>query len=436
MRAFSKGISPSHSKAYSVGLKALAATASVLLLASCASGTATDGDSDGGGSTPAPGSATREADGVLTVGTILPQTGNLSFLGPPEFAGVDLAEKEISENADFDFDVEVIHRDSGDATTDIATASAKDLIGQAADVVIGAASSGVSFTFVDQLVNAGVLQISPANTSPDFSEYEDNGYYWRTAPSDVLQGRVLGNLIVGDGAENVGIIYINDPYGIGLKDNATTAIEAAGGTVSASLPYNSGDTQFASIVSEVLASGPDAIAVIAFQETSSIIPELVNTQGFPGSGVYFVDGNLSNSYEFPEGTLEGAKGTLPGNFASDEFRTRLLEVDPALTDFSYSAESYDAVILTALAAQQGESDDPNTIRDNLQSVSEGGEKCETFADCITLIKAGTDIDYDGPSGPITFDDNGDPSEAYIGVYQYGADNKYAPLNAEFGSLNG
>ena len=303
-------------------------------------------------------------------------------------------------------------------------------------MVIGAASSGVSFTFVDQLVNAGVLQISPANTSPDFSEYEDNGYYWRTAPSDVLQGRVLGNLIVGDGAENVGIIYINDPYGIGLKDNATTAIEAAGGTVSASLPYNSGDTQFASIVSEVLASGPDAIAVIAFQETSSIIPELVNTQGFPGSGVYFVDGNLSNSYEFPEGTLEGAKGTLPGNFASDEFRTRLLEVDPALTDFSYSAESYDAVILTALAAQQGESDDPNTIRDNLQSVSEGGEKCETFADCITLIKAGTDIDYDGPSGPITFDDNGDPSEAYIGVYQYGADNKYAPLNAEFGSLNG
>jgi len=403
------------------------ASASILLLASCASTPAEDNEGDG------PATSGRAADGVLTVGTILPQTGNLAFLGPPEFAGVDLAAAEIGES-DFEFEVEVIHRDSGDGDTDIATQSAGELIDLDADVVIGAASSGVSFTFIDQLVNAGVLQISPANTSPDFTDYEDDGWYWRTAPSDVLQGRVLGNLIVGDGNENVGIIYINDPYGIGLTDNATIAIENAGGTVTAAVPYNTGDTQFTAIVDEVLASGADAVAVIAFAETASIIPELVNTQGFASDKVYFVDGNLSNSYEFPEGTLDGAKGTLPGNFASDDFRERLLEVDPSLTDFSYSAESYDAVIVSALAAAQGGSDDPTTIRDNLQSVTEGGEKCESFADCLALITDGEDIDYDGPSGPITFDDNGDPTEAFIGIYQYGADNRYVPLNAEFGSL--
>jgi len=429
MSAFLKSSRPSRSKAFSAGTKFVAATAGILLLASCASGTA-EPEAEEGGAPPASG---READGVLTVGTILPQTGNLAFLGPPEFAGVDLAAAEIGES-DFEFDVEVIHRDSGDGDTDIATQSAGELIDLAADVVVGAASSGVSFTFIDQLVNAGVIQISPANTSPDFTDYEDDGWYWRTAPSDVLQGRVLGNLIVGDGNENVGIIYINDPYGIGLTDNATIAIENAGGTVTASVPYNTGDTQFTAIVDEVLASGADAVAVIAFAETASIIPELVNTQGFPSDKVYFVDGNLSNSYEFPEGTLEGAKGTLPGNFASDDFRERLLEVDPSLTDFSYSAESYDAVIVSALAAAQGESDDPTTIRDNLQSVTEGGEKCESFADCLALIGDGEDIDYDGPSGPITFDENGDPTEAYIGIYQYGADNRYLPLNAEFGSL--
>jgi branched-chain amino acid transport system substrate-binding protein len=71
----------------------------------------------------------------------------------------------------------------------------------------------------------------------------------------------------------------------------------------------------------------------------------------------------------------------------------------------------------------------------MQSVSEDGEKCTTFADCLKLINAGTDIDYDGVSGPITFDGNGDPTEAYIGIYQYGADNKYTLLNTEFGSLN-
>ncbi|MFP7762140.1 ABC transporter substrate-binding protein [Marisediminicola sp. LYQ134] len=431
MSAFLKGSTPSRSHAFSAGIKVVAATAGILLLASCASGPAEEDTDEATTDFPA---SSREADGVLSIGTILPQTGSLAFLGPPEFAGVDLAAEEIADS-DFEFDVTVEHRDSGDLETDIATQSATELVDLPTDVVVGAASSGVSFTFIDRLVDAGIVQFSPANTSPDFTEYEDDGWYWRTAPSDVLQGRVLGNLMVGDGAENVAFIYINDPYGTGLVENATTAVEDAGGTVSASVAFNPGDTQFTAIVDEALAGDPDAIAVVAFAETSSIIPELVNTQGFDGAGVYFTDGNLSNSYEFEEGTLEGAKGTLPGNFASSDFRDRLLEVDPDLEDFSYSAESYDAVILSALAAAQGGSDDPTTIRDNLESVSKDGETCETFADCLALISEGEDIDYDGPSGPITFDANGDPTEAYIGIYQYGADNQYEPLNAEFGSLN-
>ncbi|MCT2087001.1 ABC transporter substrate-binding protein [Microbacterium enclense] len=405
--------------------------ASALVLAGCAGG-----GGDAAPSASSGGGAVSEADGTFHVGTILPATGNLAFLGPPEVAGVKLAIQDIEATGDaFPFTTQLTERDSGDTTTDIATQSATELVGAGADVVIGAASSGVSFTFVDQLVDAGIVQISPANTSPDFTTYDDDGYYWRTAPSDVLQGRVLGNLMVGDGAANVGIIYINDPYGIGLKDNATTAIEAAGGEVSVAVPYNPGDTVFTSQVDQLLAAQPDAIAVIAFEETSSIIPQLVNTQGYAGSKVYFVDGNLSNSYEFQPGTLEGAKGTLPGNPADTDFQARLLEIDPALTDFSYAPESYDAVIVAALAAAQAGDDSGTAIRDNLQSVTEGGEKCTTFADCLELINAGTDIDYDGVSGPITFDENGDPTEAYIGIYQYGADNKYTLLNTEFGSLN-
>ncbi|MCQ6513174.1 hypothetical protein NPN18_25750, partial [Vibrio parahaemolyticus] len=84
-------------------------------------------------------------------------------------------------------------------------------------------------------------------------------------------------------------------------------------------------------------------------------------------------------------------------------------VDPALTDYSYAPESYDAVIVAALAAAQAKDDSGTAIRDNMQSVSEDGEKCTTFADCLKLINAGTDIDYDGVSGPITFDGNGDPT---------------------------
>ncbi|MFG6403991.1 MULTISPECIES: ABC transporter substrate-binding protein [unclassified Microbacterium] len=408
--------------------------ASALVMAGCAGGTS--GSEASGSSEPDAGTgAVSEADGVFHVGTILPQTGNLAFLGPPEIAAVQLAVNDIEAAGDaFPFTTELTERDSGDTTTDIATQSAGELVDAGVDIAIGAASSGVSFTFVDQFVDAGIVQISPANTSPDFTDYDDDGYYWRTAPSDVLQGRVLGNLIVGNGAEKVGMIYVNDPYGIGLKDNATTAIEAAGGEVTAAVPYNPGDTVFTSQVDELLASEPDAIAVIAFEETSSIIPELVSTQGYPANQVYFVDGNLSNTYEFPAGTLDGAQGTLPGNPADTEFQARLLEVDPSLTDFSYAPESYDAVIVAALAAAQAKDDSGTAIRDNLQSVTEEGEKCETFDACLALVNDGTDIDYDGVSGPITFDEKGDPTEAYIGIYQYGADNKYTLLTTEFGSL--
>ena len=86
--------------------------------------------------------------------------------------------------------------------------------------------------------------------------------------------------------------------------------------------------------------------------------------------------------------------------------------------FSYAAESYDATVLVALAALQGGATDGATIKDNMQSVSEGGTKCESFADCAALIAEGTDIDYDGLSGPIEFDENGDVTEATISIYKY------------------
>jgi branched-chain amino acid transport system substrate-binding protein len=375
---------------------------------------------------------------TLTLGSILPITGSLAFLGPPEIAGVDLAVAEInaSESGVLGGNVEVFHRDSGDTTTDIATQSATELLSLNVSGIIGAASSGVSKTFIDQVTGAGVVHFSPANTSPDFSDYADDGYYWRTAPSDVLQGRVIGNRITGDGFNRVGVLYLNDAYGIGLYDNAKIAIEAAGGEVVAAATFNQGDSILSAQIDEVLAASPEAILLIAFDETKVIIPELAGTKGFDGSKVYFVDGNLAGySEDFAEGIINCAVGTLPGVLATDEQKGELLGIDPALTDFSYANESYDAVILMALAAIQGGSTEGSVIRDNLQSVSRDGTKCTTFQECADLLAAGEDIDFDGRSGPITFDENGDPTEAYVGIYQYGKGNTYSPLEVEFGQLD-
>jgi branched-chain amino acid transport system substrate-binding protein len=378
------------------------------------------------------------ADYTMTLGTLLPQTGNLAFLGPPEEAGVGYAASEVNAySEETGLTVEVEFGDSGNTDNKAYETEAPRILGFDPTAIIGAASSGTSLQFIDQVVGAGVIQFSPANTSDAFTTYDDNGLYFRTAPSDVLQGEVLGNLIAEDGHQTLGMIVLNDSYGNGLAKYVTEAFEAAGGEVVAAPTYNTGDTSFDTQISEVLAADPDAIALITFAEISTILPGLFG-QVDPAT-LYFVDGNLSNFGEdFPAGSLTGAKGTLPGLSIGDltEFTGALDEWvaadgGEALTEYSYAAESFDAVILLALASlAAGGSTDGVEVAAKLQEVSGGsgdGEKCTTYAECADIILSGGVADYDGISGPITFDEVGDPTEASIGIYVYGEDNNYGAL---------
>ena len=112
---------------------------------------------------------------------------------------------------------------------------------------------------------------------------------------------------------------------------------------------------------------------------------------------------------------------------TQDFKDALLAVDPALKDYSYAPESYDATVLIALAAIAAGDDSVRPSRAKLADVSTEGEKCDDFKTCADLLADGTDIDYDGKSGPVEFSDKGDPTQATIGVYQYGPDNKYTNL---------
>jgi branched-chain amino acid transport system substrate-binding protein len=402
--------------------------ASALVLAGC---------SGGGGGTG--GEASESAGPVeelsLKIGTALPQTGNLAFLGPPEEAGVAYAVSQINEaSADTGLTLDVEYGDSGDTDNKAYETEIPRLLGEDVSAIIGAASSSTSLQFIDQVTGAGVIQFSPANTSDAFTTYDDNGLYFRTAPSDVLQGEVLGNLIAEDGHQTLGMIVLNDSYGTGLAKYVTEAFEAAGGEVVAAPTYNTGDTSFDAQISEVLAADPDAIALITFEEVKTILPSLFGQ--YPAEDLYFVDGNLANFGEqFPAGSLTGAKGTFPGLSldAITDFTDALQEFNEGegnapLTEFTYGAESYDATILIALAALAAQSTDGTAIAEKLIEVSGGsgeGEKCTTYAECAAIIVGGGVADYDGISGPITFDEVGDPTEASIGIYQYGEDNNYS-----------
>jgi ABC-type branched-subunit amino acid transport system substrate-binding protein len=429
MSAFAKASATRSARAAWTGL-AIAGVSTLLLSACAAGGTPpaeTEEPAETGDALPIEAG---ERDLTLKVGTLLPQSGTLAFLGPPEEAGVALAAQEINE-ADMGLTIEVVYRDSGDTTTDIATVSVTDLLSQDVSAVIGAASSGVSFTVIDQITAAGVVHFSPANTSPDFTDYEDNGLYFRTAPSDLLQGEVLGNQIAADGASTLGLLVLNDPYGTGLAEATKASFEAAGGEVVAEELFNTGDSNFDAQLSAINAANPDAVAVITFDEAKIVVPAIVGS-GYPGNQLWFVDGNLSDySADFAPGLITGAKGTLPGPALEDDFRERMDAVDPNLADYSYGPESYDATVLLALAAYAANSTEGADIAEYLRQVSGGsgdGEKVTDLADAFTLLAEGQQIDWDGPSGPITLDENGDPTEATIGIYEYGDDNTYSRIN--------
>jgi branched-chain amino acid transport system substrate-binding protein len=237
----------------------------------------------------------------------------------------------------------------------------------------------------------------------------------------------------------VSILYQNDSYGQGLDDNVKEALEAGGATVAANVSYDPAATSFPSEVTQVLAPNPDALIVISFDQIKAIVPEL-KKNNFDFKKLYGTDGNYGVITEdYTDVDIAGAQFTNPGVNASSDFQDKLQtlvkkEGNKKLTVFSYAPESYDATVLLALAALKAKGTTGPDIQKNLISVSKDGTKCTTFSECADLINAGKAANYDGISGPVTFDKNGDPSQAYISIYKYETGNKTAYETKEFGDL--
>ena len=402
--------------------------AATLVLTACGS----DSDSGSDKKSDSDSGATAKSDGTLTVGTLLPQTGDLAFLGPPEFAGVQTAIDDINAAGGVNGeDVVQSKADSGDGTPDIAGAQVDKLMSANADVVVGAAASGVTLSVINKVTDAGLAMFSPANTSPalDDPKTDKHNLYFRTAPSDVLQGAVLANTIIEDGHQNVAILARQDSYGELLASQVEKGVTAGGGKVVSKTLYSADAQNFTAEVNKIAATKPDAIALIAFNETTKIIPAMISKGiGPKAQQIYFVDGNTADySKDFPKGTLTGVKATYPGAELKGDFKARLLKTDPNLKDFTYGPESYDATMLIALASAAAESDSPTEFSKEIIEVSREGEMCNEFKACADLLKDGKDINYEGVSGPVDLGDNGSPTKATIGLFEFGAENTYKPI---------
>jgi ABC-type branched-subunit amino acid transport system substrate-binding protein len=240
----------------------------------------------------------REGDGVLKIGSLLPQTGDLAFLGPPEFAGVELAIAEINEAGGvLGNPVEYAAGDSGDDKSDTANRTVDRLINQEnVDAIIGAAATGVTLNVIDTITQAGVIQFSPANTGVALTEKEDNGLYFRNAPPDSLQGPVIADLVLEDGAETAYILARDDAYGNGLADVIETVLNDSGVEVLNKVIYDPAASSFDSEVNDIKAADPDAIVLIGFNESSKILRTMVEQGIGPRNKlVYGSDGNMGNA---------------------------------------------------------------------------------------------------------------------------------------------
>jgi len=397
-----------------------AAVAALLVLAGCT-------PSSDGTTQPA---AEDRAPLTLSIGTLMPETGALAAFGPATEAAAELAVGDIN-NAKAGITVTLAKADSGDATTDTSITSATTLVDDdKVSVIVGAISDNVSRKVLDQIVKAGVVQISPGNVSTDFTRAADDGLYFRTSPSCVLEGDAMGRQIAADGAATLGIVYESGYCEPGLPEALSAAFERAGGKTVAEEAYAPGATDLSAQVTAVAAAKADAVVVVGGSGVASV-PAL-SAAKYAGPDIYFVGLPIADhSTDIAAGAITGSIASMPGLDISklDSFTDRLLDITPTLTDFSYAAETYDAVVLAALAALSAQSTKGADIAAALQEVSGGsGEVAGDFAAAAKVILAGGVVDYDGVSGPITFDAKGDPQGAVIGLYRYGKDNVFTRID--------
>ena len=369
-----------------------------------------------------------KGDGVLRIGTLIPSSGSTAFLGASQTAAVAVAVAEINAAGGVNgTPVEVIAGDSGDASTATAEASLADLVKNGADAVIGPTSSVLAQRLIVPLVAAGIPMISPAATSPDLTDAADDGLFFRTAPAYGDQGTALGAALTAKGTTKIALVYTDDDLGKAIVPTLTAAVTAGGATLTTSAVEPTA-TDFSGTIAEVVAAAPDAVVLATsyatLDLTKALITQLVGA-GYGGSKLWLTSQNSGDySQALPAGSIQGVNGIIEGARPDDAFLAKLKAVNANLANASYALEAYDAVILAALAAEIVRDDAGSAIAASLTDASRDGIKCTSYAECLTVLDAGGNIDYDGLSGPLDFTAAGDPHPAFWGFYTFNADNKY------------
>jgi branched-chain amino acid transport system substrate-binding protein len=356
---------------------------------------------------------------TVNVGIILGFTGPIESLTPDMAAGAELAFNEASNSGEFlnGSKINIIRADSTCIDSAAATSAAEGLVSQGVTAIMGADCSGVTGAILSNVaVPNGVPMISPSATSPGLTTAEDNGLFFRTAPSDARGGEVLADITSDRGISSVAITYVNTDYGVGLADVYEAAAQARGIEVTAKTAHEGDKADYSAEVGVLSAAGGDALAVIGYldQGGNQII------QGSLDSGAFdtFVlsDGMIGDSLTDTFGAdLDGSFGSMPGSLGAGAQKFKAYAEANGVNPSVYVGESYDAAALIVLAMSLGKSDDSATVAANIMKVANGpGTKIYAgeLAKALKLTQAGFAVDYDGATD-VNFTDVGEAFGAFI-----------------------
>ena len=342
----------------------------------------------------------------VKIGVILGFTGPLESITPAMGAGAELAMAEVSDSGAL-LDGAKVTSIRGDSTcidAGAATSAAERLItSDKVSAIMGADCSGVTGAILQNAARPnGIVMISPSATSPGLSTAEDDGLFFRTAPSDARQGVIMTEILQDRGVKEVAVTYTNNDYGKGLADAFQAAFEEAGGTVTISTSHEDGKADYSAEVGALASAGGETLVVAGYvdQGGSGIVRSSIDTGAF--DTFYFPDGMVGEKLNENFGAeLNGSYGAYPGT--DSEGAAKFVELAKAAGfdgTGAFAPESYDAAALIMLAMQAANSMDSADFKDKVMDVANApGEKIYPgeLAKALELIKNGQDVDYEGAS---------------------------------------
>ncbi|BAZ52531.1 extracellular ligand-binding receptor [Nostoc sp. NIES-4103] len=411
----------------------LTTIASGFLLAACEnSGGPGATNTPGGNATPAANttSTTSSAEG-LKIGTLLPTTGDLASIGQQMIGSVPLLVDTVNACGGVNgkpvtlvqVDDQTDPRSGAAGMTKLAT------LDKVAGVV-GSFASSVSTAAISIATPNKVMLVSPGSTSPKFTEKAQKGdfkgFWARTAPPDTYQALALAQLANQKGFKRVSTVVINNDYGLGFEKAFVETFEKLGGTVvnkNNPVRYDPKAQTFDTEAAAAFAGKPDAVVAVLYAETGSLLLKTAYQQGLTkGVQILLTDGVKSPSFpeqvgKGPDGKyiLTGALGTVPGSDgkALEAFNKLWKEKKNGSSPGEYAPQAWDAAALLVLAAQSAKENTGVGISSKIREVSAGsGTEVTDVCEGLKLLKEGKKINYQGASGNVDIDANGD----VIGVY--------------------